>query len=247
MAVLTEDKRKLIGQLQKHLLRWQGFKSPENSSESIGLGSVERAFPNAVFPIGSIHEFIGTTPEQAAATSGFIGGILAALMRKGGVCLWISTSNRLFPPAIKHFGVEPDRIIFIEARREKDILWALEEALKCDRLIAAVAELHEIDFNQSLRLQLAVEKSRVTGFVFRSNPLRVGNTACAARWQITPLPSESDAGMPGVGLPKWGVELLKVRNGNPGYWELKWSAGQFIPVSKPAKLLELPMRNRKIG
>lgn len=247
MAVLSDDKRKLIGQLQKHLLRWQGFKPSENHPEGIGLGLVEKAFPNAVFPVGSIHEFIGATPEQTAATSGFIGGILSTLMRKGGVCLWISTSNRLFPPAIKHFGVEPDRIIFIEARREKDILWALEEALKCDRLIAAVAELREMDFSQSLRLQLAVEKSRVTGFVLRSNPLRVGNTACAARWQITPLPSEVAEGMPGVGTPKWGVQLLKVRNGNPGYWEINWSAGQFIADSQPAKVSGLPMRNRKIG
>jgi len=247
MVALSDDKRKLIGQLQKHLLRWQGFKPSENHPEGIGLGTVEKAFPNAVFPMGSIHEFIGITPEQTAATSGFIGGILAALMRKGGVCLWISTSNSLFPPAIKLFGVEPDRIIFIEARRERDILWALEEALKCDRLIAVVAELREMDFSQSLRLQLAVEKSRVTGFVLRSNPSRVGNTACAARWQITSLPSEADEGMPGVGLPKWGVQLLKVRSGNPGYWEVTWSAGRFTDASKPTKVPELPMRNRKIG
>lgn len=247
MAALSDDKRKLIDQLQQHLLRWQGFKPSENHPEGIGLGPVEKAFPNAVFPMGSIHEFIGITPEQTAATSGFIGAILATLMRKGGVCLWISTSNRLFPPAIKLFGVEPDRIIFIEARREKDVLWALEEALKCDRLIAVIAEVREMDFSQSLRLQLAVEKSNVTGFVLRSNPLRVGNTACAARWQIAPLPSEAAEGMPGVGLPKWGVRLLKVRSGNPGYWEMQWAAGHFMDTSKPLKASELSMRIRKIG
>src|SRR5690606_22761506 len=98
MAV-SEDKRKLIDQLQQRLLRWQGFKPPENADERIGLGPVEQAFPNAVFPVGSIHEFMAPAPEQVAASTGFIGGILAALMRKGGVCVWISTSGRLFPPA----------------------------------------------------------------------------------------------------------------------------------------------------
>ena len=245
MAV-SEDKRKLIDQLQQRLLRWQGLKPPENADERVGLGPVEQAFPNAVFPVGSIHEFMAPAPEQAAASSGFIGGILAALMRKGGVCVWISTSGRLFPPAIKQFGIEPDRMIFIDARGEKDTLWALEETLKCDQIVAAVAELREMDFSQSLRLQLAVEKSRVTGFVLRSNPQRIGNTACAARWQITPLPSELPGGMPGVGLPRWGVRLLKVRSGQTGYWEMEWIDGRFVPVSEPVSVAERAV-HRNIG
>jgi len=33
-----------------------------------------------------------------------------------------------------------------------------------------------------------------------------------------------------VGFPRWNVELLKVRNGNPGAWKIEWSAGSFRPV-----------------
>jgi protein ImuA len=29
--------------------------------------------------------------------------------------------------------------------------------------------------------------------------------------------------MPGVGFPRWEVELLKVRNGEPGKWIIEWS------------------------
>jgi protein ImuA len=36
-----------------------------------------------------------------------------------------------------------------------------------------------------------------------------------------------EAGMPGVGFPRWTVELLKVRNGNPGTWQMEWAAGSF--------------------
>ncbi len=245
MAVPLDSKRELISKLQQHLLRWQGMKPLDG--QRIGLDPVEEAFPNGVFPTGSIHEFIGATPEQTAATSGFISGILATLMHKGGVCLWISTSKLMFPPAIKNFGVEPDRIIFVEVRRERDVLWAMEEALKCEKLVAAVAELREMDFAQSRRLQLAVEKSKVTGFVLRSSPLRIGNTACAARWQISPLPSEMEEGVPGVGMPHWGVQLLKVRNGSPGYWKMKWSAGHFLSVSEIEPTADLPKWNRETG
>lgn len=235
MIVTAENKREVISQLQQKMLHWQGYQATAAHTVRMGLGPVEQAFPNGVFPAGSIHEFIAAAPEQAAASSGFIGGLLARLMRQEGVCLWISASRTLFPPAIGAFGVTPDRIVFIDMKRERDILWATEEALKCSGLAAVVTELRELDFAQSRRLQLVVEKSRVTGFVLRSRPLRIGNTACAARWQISPAPSAPEAGMPGVGLPRWRVELLKVRNGSPGAWTLEWAAGRFAPVADPHK------------
>jgi protein ImuA len=42
--------------------------------------------------------------------------------------------------------------------------------------------------------------------------------------------------MPGVGFPRWNVQLLKVRNGKPGAWQLEWEGGQFhhIPVFTPS-------------
>jgi protein ImuA len=94
-----------------------------------------------------------------------------------------------------------------------------------------IGEVRELTFAQSRRLQLVVEKSNVTAFLLRSDPNKQSNTTCAARWRITPLPSDPGGNMPGVGFPRWNVELLKVRNGNPGVWKIEWAAGQFIPVS----------------
>ena len=244
MGALPDSKKEIISQLQKDLLLWQGFRPPDGHAEAIGLGPVESAFPNGVFPVGNIHEFISGNQEQAAASSGFMAGLLAPLMRNGRVCLWISVSRTLFPPSLKTFGIVPDRVIFIDMRREKDVLWVMEEALKCEGLAAVIAELHEIDFIQSRRLQLAVEKSRVTGFILRNNSRSLGATACAARWQVKPVPSELDEGMPGVGFPRWKVELLKVRNGNPGSWVVEWSGGRFIPVSLPFTTAASPVHLR---
>ncbi|MGK6351302.1 ImuA family protein [Parapedobacter sp. DT-150] len=247
MAALSNKKSEIISQLQKRILRWQGYRASASPGDRVGLGPVEEAFPNGVFPIGRVHEFIMASPEQTAASSGFVGGLLSTLMRAGGICLWISPSTTLFPPAINTFGVAPDRIIFITMRRENDIRWALEEALKCTGLAAVVAELREMDFVQSRRLQLAVEKTQVTGFVLRSNPRKVGATACAARWRIQPLPSELEPGLPGVGFPKWEVQLLTVRNGNPGTWRMEWSGGRFTPVVSAPPAIALPEQNRQTG
>jgi len=243
---MPEAKKDIINQLQKDILLWQGFAPPSAAmAKGIGLGPIESAFPNGVFPTGAIHEMVCPTPEQAAATGGLVAGLLGVLMQQGGACLWISTSRRLFPPSLIAFNVAPDRVIFIDVPREKDVLWAMEEALKCEGLAAVIAEVRDISFAQSRRLQLAVESSRVTGFLLRNDPRKAGATTCVARWQVTPLPSNLDDELPGVGHPRWQVDLLRVRNGNPGSWKLEWADGRFMPLEEIEKEQQISLGERR--
>jgi protein ImuA len=240
---MPDTKKDIISQLRKDILLWEGFKPPATAgADTFGLGPLESAFPNDIFPTGTIHEMICPTPEQAAATGGFMSGLLASLMDHESACLWIGTTRKLFPPALMAFDVEPDRVIFVDLQREKDVLWAMEEALKCEGLAAVVAEVREISFMQSRRLQLAVENSKVTGFILRNDPRKLGTNTCVARWQISSLPSELEDGLPGVGFPRWQVELLRVRNGNPGCWRLEWMDGHFVPVEEKINIHELQKR-----
>lgn len=214
----------MIARLRKEILHLEGFKVPFNKAAfTIVPGAIGNAFPNAVFPLGAIHEFICTGLEDTAATSGFIAGMLGALMQSGGACIWINSCRTVFPPALKAFGITPDNIIFIEVQKEKEILWVTEEALRYDGLVAVVAEVKELAFTASRRLQLAVEQSRVTGFIIHKRVSSLPATACISRWKITSVPSEAEEGMPGVGFPRWNVQLLKVRNGKPGRWQVEFS------------------------
>ena len=221
----------IISRLQKDILQWEGYRPPEaGKHKPIGLGPVEAAFPNGVFPIGAVHEMVCANTEQATAGGALISGLLANLMQSGGVCLWIGLSGNLYPSALKTFGVDPERVIFVNLLNDRDVLWAMEEALKCPGLVMAVSEVRELNFKQSRRLQLAVEQSRVTGFVLRNQSKKLSATACAARWQVTPLPSEPADGLPGLGFPRWRVDLLRVRNGQGGSWVLEWADGKFVAV-----------------
>lgn len=234
---MTGTKADIIAQFQRDILSLQGFKAAsKNAALDAGLGLVKNAFPNATFPLGVIHEFISNIPEENAASCGFVAGIIAALMRNGGALIWISASRTIFPPALRSFGISPGRIIFIDLKKEKEVLWAMEEALKCKGLSAVVGEIQELNFTASRRLQLAVEQSRVTGFVLRRNPRSINTTACLTRWQIRAAQSELAGDMPGVGFPRWDVELLKVRNGTPGRWQIEFAAGRFRHVPKIAAM-----------
>jgi len=242
---LSNSKKEIIDKLQKEILLLQGFKTATaGNTGSVGLGPVEAVFPNGIFPKAAIHEFIITLPEHAAACGGFIAGLLNALMQQEGACLWISTSRTLFPPSLKAFGIAPERIIFIDLAREKEVLWVMEEALKCEAISAVIAEVKDINLTASRRLQLAVEKSGVTGLILRNDAQKLSTTACVARWQIKPVASKLEDDMPGVGFPRWNVALLKVRNGNPGNWEVEWSDGKFQVITESKEnIVKLPVRN----
>jgi protein ImuA len=216
-------RQEIIEQLQQKILTIQGNQKQTNEKLSIGLGPMEQAFPEKVFPLGAIHELVSFSSEAASSTNGFISMLLGKLMPKKGFCLWISNKRKIYPPALNVFGIHPEQILFVDAWRSKDILWSLEEALKCGALTAVVGEIGELSFNDSRRLQLAVEKSKVTGFIHRQQPKTINPLASVSRWKVTPVSSALPDQMPGLGFPRWEVELLKVKNGNPEKWIIQWS------------------------
>ena len=240
---MAEAKADIIAQLQKDILPLQGFKTLLNNTVVDAVpGPIKNAFPNASFPLGAVHEFIYAGAEDAAATVGFVAAVLASLMRSGGAAIWISSSRLIFPPALKSFDIAPDKIIFIDLKKEKEILWAMEEALKCDGLSAVIGEMQELSFTASRRLQLAVEQSRVTGFILRHHSLSLNTSACLTRWKITSLPSVLSDDIPGIGFPRWNVELLKVRNGKPGAWQIEFAEGCFRHISR---ITAIPLEQQK--
>jgi protein ImuA len=162
----------IIKQLKQSILPLEGYKPNLNVSPAIT--PFQYAFPGNVFPLGAIHEFTCSSTEDIGVTVSFIAGLLSQLSEQQGTCLWIGDMLNVFPPALKLIGLEPDKSIFMESSKNKEQLWLMEEALKCEKLTAVVGEIKNIDFTASRRLQLAVEQSRVNGFIIRNN-LHVGS------------------------------------------------------------------------
>ncbi|HEX6180009.1 MAG TPA: Error-prone repair protein ImuA, partial [Chitinophagaceae bacterium] len=45
------------------------------------------------------------------------------------------------------------------------------------------------------------------------------------------LKSDNGNDMPGIGFPRWQVNLLKIRNGKPGNWQIEYKSNQFRSVA----------------
>ena len=239
---MLQTKAHIIAQLQTDIHRLEGFKPATSPASKLALGAMQQAFPKGVFPAAAVHEFVSEA-EDVAATSGFIMGLMSGVMANQGVTFWISVNRRLFPPALASYGLQPERLIFVDVPKEEDVMPVLYEALKCSAVSAVVAEARNLDFNTSRRLQLAVEQSQATGFIIRHAVPKLNPTACISRWKISSLPSESYDGLPGLGFPKWRVELLRMRNGKTGAWNVQWINGKFgsIEESSAKEDLELEM------
>jgi len=234
----------IIHRLQREILQLQGSRPPGPGRAELELGPMLTAFPNHSFPTGAIHEFISTSPADTAATGGFMAGLISGLMQHRGGCVWVSAGRTIYPPGLKAFGVAPDRMIFMDMRSEKEVLWVMEEALKCEGLAAVTAEVRDLNMTVSRRYQLAVEQSRVTGLVLRQGSRPLQPNAAVARWQVKHVPSVMEAEMPGVGFPRWKVELSRIRNGHSGSWEVEWRAGRFHFAAAKLSVQENILRRR---
>jgi protein ImuA len=235
---MTSSKADIIARLTREILPLQGYKPLHQAAVSKPeLGFIEQAFPQKSFPLAAIHEFCCKGPEDVAATSGFIAGLISTALPPGGTGLWIGRTPIIFPPALKMFGIEPERMIFVGMQKEKDVCWAMDEALKCGGLAAVIGEIRDLSFTASRRFQLAVENSNVTGFIIRQEPRQMQTTATVSRWMISPLPSEDIDDLPGVGFPSWQVDLHKVRNGKPGSWKIAWIDGKFQQLQDTSALI----------
>jgi protein ImuA len=87
-----------------------------------------------------------------------------------------------------------------------------------------VVEVTRLGLTPSRRLQHAAESSGVIGLVLRRWP-RAGKAPSEAnvattRWQVAALPSSPLGGRtPGVGRPRWRLELVRCRGGQaPFEW-----------------------------
>jgi protein ImuA len=245
------SKANIIAQLKKNILLLHGFK-PASSDMDMqeGLHFIQDAFPNSRFPTGVIHEFFCNNAEEVSASYGFTSGLLSSLMQNGEISLWITSHQKIFPPALKQFGINPNKMIFIHLKTEKEKLWAIEEALKCDGVSSVIGEINEISFTESRRLQLITERSKVNGFIIRRNPKNL-STASVTRWRIRPIPScLQNAGVSSLSRPglsavnKLSVAALNITQNNFFETDTKGMPGIGFPKWDVALL---KVRNGKPG
>ena len=198
---------------------------------AVNLRKGQRAISGQVgmpdLALGCLHEVTGDPGDLCAAT-GFAVGLVTRLSQysnagAGAPVLWCGralTSHEhgaLYAPGLDEFGLGPERLLVVRARTDTQVLWAMEEGLRCRGLGAVVGELDDPGFTPSRRLQLAAEASGVTAVLLRTQSAAA--TGAVTRWHVTSAPTRQNAE---INIPRWRVQLERHRGGALGEWNVEW-------------------------
>jgi protein ImuA len=220
---------------------------------SSGSAAIDRALPEGGLARGALHEILGTSgdEEDGALAAAFAAGILGRLDQ--GIVLWCLRHADLYGPGLAACGLDPGRLVLVRAVRDAEILWAMEEGLRAPGIAAVVGEVSALPPVTSRRLQLAAERSGITAFLLRrwrtaGEAARERNlpNAAATRWRISVLPSVPPGGAAWIGQPRWRIELLRCRGGEPGSWEMAVEEGRMTDAADPPSVAEA-LANRPIA
>ena len=185
---------------------------------------------------GALHEIAAAGEAHLAAATGFALILSARAARKSTI--WIAEDMALaesgapYGPGLDAFGLAPERLLTLATARSRDLLWAMEEALRCRAVSVVIGELRhgDIDMVAVRRLSLAAVESGALAFLLRASPPDDASTA-ATRWIVGATPDECLT-----------AQLTRNRRGPLGAWTLQWSddderfvlAASAQPVAAPA-------------
>lgn len=232
-----------IQSLREQIARIEGRNRRAKAVLPFGVAEVDARLPGGGLALGALHEVAGggNGAIDGAAAALFSAGVAA---RTRGRVLWCITRPDLFAPAFAQAGLVPDRVIYVEAGDDKAVLSCMEEGLRHGGLGSVVGEVARLSMTASRRLQLAAEGTGSVGIALRrwrrqAEAADFGQpTAAMTRWRISVMPS-SPLPVPGVGRPRWLVELIRARAGDSADFELE-ACDDTGCLALPADLVHRP-------
>jgi protein ImuA len=165
--------------------------------------------------------------------------------------IWIAEDMALvesgtpYGPGLDQFNLAPERLLTVAASHRHDVLWAMEEALRCRAIGAVIGELRhgDIDTVAVRRLSLAAAESGALALLLRARPAGDASTA-ATRWIVGAAPSPPARGFE-FGPPRFAAQLIRNRRGPVGSWILEWSdIDERFVLATPALSVATPALDR---
>lgn len=183
-----------------------------------GFSLLDAELPGGGWPRGALTEILSD-----GAGLGECSLLLPALCRLRDENRWtllLAPPHGLHAPAWAAWGIDLARLAVVSASRQRDLLWATENALSSGAVGTVLCWTKAIDASQTRRLQVAVAGSNTLLFLFR--PTRTRNESSAASLRLL-----LSAGAHG----RLAVDLLK-RRGAP------CSRTLYLDLARPLKWRE---------
>jgi protein ImuA len=162
---------------------------------STGSAAINRLLPRGGLRVDAITEWVAEADGSGAAALSMITAATHLNSARGrGPLVVVSRRDNFYPPAAVSLGISADRIIWVQPARHADLVWAIDQALRCESVAAVWAPIRaKLDDRDARRFQLAAEAGHTPGLLIRAAATRgcpsfadvrfhVGNLNRGARW-----------------------------------------------------------------
>lgn len=203
---------------------------PRTAAWSLGAPEMDALVGATALDTAACHELKPQSAKAASRAAALAFALALAKRRLDGAAragrglpriLWCTSprtmldTGSLYPPGLARFGLAASSFLFIDGRREDDVLWALEEGLRSGSLALAVGALSSIGLTSARRLSLAA-RDGATPLLLLTSARSAPSAATATRWRIDPAVSGAhpfDPRAPGVA--RLAVRLERCRSAPP--------------------------------
>lgn len=213
------SRAEILDELRRLLPRLEGISFAARVLP-FGLSALDAHLPRGGLIHGALHEVAPEADEDMPAAFAFLAAILGR-MPPGPILLVLSSRKfarcgRPHGHGLDGLGLDPARLILVDAGDEKQALWAMEEALRSAVPAAVAGAIDKLDFRTSQRLHLAARDSRRPLLLLRPAGA-LGSSVAVTRWRIGAAKAARDRfGL--ISRRRWRVNLERCRNGLPGQW-----------------------------
>ncbi|SDA13404.1 protein ImuA [Methylobacterium sp. UNC378MF] len=191
----------------------------------LGVPDLDAHLPGGGLVLGPPHEIAPAEPVDAIAALGFALALGARhLARMSGEALIVAAPGQPLPygHGLAGLGLDPARLLLLEAGSDAEVFRALEAALHARALTVLIGLLRDgMPLKPGRRLQLAAE-GPAPPLLLILRPASAGlPNGSATRWRIAAAPAARDR-FGTLDRPRWRARLERCRNGRGGDWLLEW-------------------------
>lgn len=199
-----------LARLLEHPAIWRGRSAARAESLPTGFSALDPCLPGGGWPRTGLIEIL--VPRFGVGELYLLLPALAAASHRplARWCVWISPPLEPYAPALRAHGADLERMLVVRAP-EAEALWAFEQTLGSGASDITLAWAARNPPARALRrLQLAAERGKTLGVLFR--PQQAARESSAAVLRVTVEPRSHGA----------RVALLKSRGGARGAIDLEW-------------------------
>jgi len=231
LTTVPRHRAEIVEELRRLLARGV---AAEACALPFDLPAIDRHLPQGGLTCGALHEVMPEARGDMPAAFGFVAATLgratlgratlgratvgrmpqrAPILLVTSPC-GLAACGRLYGHGLNGFGLDPARVILVEAQNATQALWAMEEALHSAAPAAVAGVIGKLGFRASQRLHLAAgEAGRLLLLLRPPGMVSVAVT----RWRVAAAAAAHDRfGL--IARWRWQLRLERIRNGRPGQW-----------------------------